>query len=63
MRLFIKIFADDLKSASQTSTIVIKGSFKDLTLAHFKEELEKQIKPLIPAKNQIISINKTGLIV
>lgn len=64
MRLFIKIYADDLKSASQTTPLVIRGTNHDLTIGQLKNEIEFQIKPPIPIKYQILAIKRgTGVIV
>ena len=63
MRVFIKIYADDFKSASSTYPLLIKTPAKDLTLALLKQLIQDQIKPSIKAKNQIISIKKAAVIV
>lgn len=63
MRVFIKIYADDFKSASSTYPLLIKPASKDLTLAQLKQLIQDQIKPSISVKNQIISIKKAAVIV
>ena len=63
MRVFIKIYADDFKSASSTYPLLIKTAAKDLTLVQLKQLIQDQIKPSIKAKNQIISIKKAAVIV
>jgi hypothetical protein len=43
MRLFIKIFADDLKSSSSTNPFIIKGDASEITIEQLKNEIEIQI--------------------
>ena len=59
MKLFIKMYADDLQSTCSTIPFTIKSAMpNELTLLDLKNEIQKQIsKPaIIKAKNQIISI-------
>ncbi len=63
MRLFIRIYADDIKSPSSTNPLMIKGTAKDITLAILKSEIESNIKPIIKVKNQVLSIKKNAVIV
>ena len=61
MRLFVKVYADDLKSASSTYPVVLKGG-PETTLSQLKSEIETTIKPTIASKNQILSVKK-GLVI
>jgi hypothetical protein len=63
MKLFIKSYADDLKSPSTTYPLLIKTFTKDYTLAQLKKEIELQVKPTVQVINQILSIKKSGCIV
>ena len=41
MRLFVKIYADDFKSASSTFPLTLKGTPEELTIHDLKVEIEK----------------------
>ncbi|CDW79366.1 protein kinase domain containing protein [Stylonychia lemnae] len=62
MRIFIKIYADDLKSPSSTYPLQLKGTIKDITIGQLKHEIENNILPQILQRNQIISIKKSVVI-
>ena len=51
LRFFIKIYADDFKSASSTIPLALKGDVQELTIRDLKEEIEKKIEPSIKMKN------------
>lgn len=63
MRLFIKVFADDLKGPSASYPLQIKGDPSTITLGQLKAEIEQQVKPKVYSKNQILSIKKAPVIV
>ena len=63
MRLFVKIYADDFKSASSTFPLTFKGTPEELTIHDLKVEIEKQIEPKTRVRNQILSIKKNAVIV
>lgn len=51
MRLFVKIYADDLKSACSSIPVTIKGAPFEITIGQMKQEMEQQIEPSIKVKN------------
>lgn len=74
MRLSVIVYADDLKSACTTVTVILtnqhghnrKGgfhTFKEITLFQLKQEIEQQVRPRIPLRNQILSIKRNGVLV
>ncbi len=51
MRVFVKIYADDMKSPSTSCPLVLKGTAKELTIGFLKKEIETHINPKIIPKN------------
>lgn len=51
IRLFIKVYADDFKSACSTVPFAMKGTPDQVTIHDLKVEIEKQIEPKIKVKN------------
>jgi len=62
MRLFVKVYAGDLRSASSSYPLTLKGLPSALTLAQLKADIEAFVNPTIAAKNQILSVKK-GLVI
>jgi len=48
MRLFVIVYADDLKSACTTTPLSVSSS---TTIRDFKIMIEKQIRPTIESRN------------
>ena len=67
MKLFVRIYAEDLQSACSTIRLTIKNANPgDLTLGDLRKEIEKQITQphVFKRKNQLISIqNENGELV
>ena len=59
MKVFIKVYADDLKSASVTFPINVTAR----DIKSLKVEIEEQIDPKIKSKDQILSLRRNGVIV
>ena len=60
MRLFVIVYADDLKSACTTTPLSVSSS---TTIRDFKIMIEKQIRPTIESMNQVLSLMRNGVIV